>query len=249
MIGLALIPARGGSKGIPNKNIHPVGRVPLIVWSVAAALESPVIQRVIVSTDDAQIADIAQRCGAEVPFLRPAELAGDAAPDIGFVRHALDWLAREEGWRPDVVFHLRPTTPLRDPAHFAAALDALRAAPQATALRSAHALAESPDKMFRIDGGWFRTWRDGAEPGGLENAPRQSFPPAFLPNGYVDILLPDTPERYGTLHGPRILPYVTPSCIEVDGPEDIDRLELELAARGHGLLDACRARAAAIPNL
>jgi N-acylneuraminate cytidylyltransferase len=112
---LALVPARGGSKGLPRKNILPLGGHPLIAWSIAAGLQAETVGRVVCSTDDPEIAEVAARCGAEVPFLRPAELAMDDTLDLPVFQHAMDWLEREQGWRADVVVQLRPTSPLRFP--------------------------------------------------------------------------------------------------------------------------------------
>ena len=110
---LALIPARGGSKGIPRKNIRSFAGHPLIAYSIAAGLQARQPMRVIVTTDDEQIAEVARRCGAETPFLRPAELAQDHTTDLPVFQHALRWLAEHEDYHPQVVVHLRPTTPIR----------------------------------------------------------------------------------------------------------------------------------------
>src|SRR4051812_3665483 len=109
---LALIPARGGSKGIPRKNTMVMAGRPLIAWSIDHALQSTRITRVIVSTDDAEIATVAEQWGAEVPFVRPAEYAGDLSPDIDVFRHAFEFLATNESYEPDMVVHLRPTGPV-----------------------------------------------------------------------------------------------------------------------------------------
>src|SRR5512138_1364692 len=95
---LALIPARGGSKGIPRKNIRNFAGYPLIAWSIAAAKQSDLVARVIVSTDDEEIASVARAYGAETPFLRPAELAQDQTTDLPVFEHALDWLKEQEGY-------------------------------------------------------------------------------------------------------------------------------------------------------
>src|SRR5512143_2824347 len=107
---LALIPARGGSKGIPRKNIRPFAGHPLIAYSIAAARQADSVTRVIVSTDDDEIAAGARAEGAETPFLRPPELARDDSPDLPVFRHALQWLAEKDGYHPDVVAQLRPTS-------------------------------------------------------------------------------------------------------------------------------------------
>ncbi len=110
---IALIPARGGSKGIPRKNITLVAGKPLIVWTIEAAQKSRLITRVVVSTDDEEIADISLKAGAEVPFLRPSSLAEDTTPAIPVIIHALDWLAAKDDYHPEYLALLQPTSPLR----------------------------------------------------------------------------------------------------------------------------------------
>src|SRR5512140_3943973 len=110
---LAIIPARGGSKGIPRKNIRDVAGYPLIAYSIAAGLQARTVTRVIVSTDDEEIAAVAREWGAETPFLRPAEFAQDKTTDLPVFEHALKWLEEVEGYHPDVIVQLRPTSPIR----------------------------------------------------------------------------------------------------------------------------------------
>ncbi|NML46874.1 acylneuraminate cytidylyltransferase family protein [Ramlibacter sp. G-1-2-2] len=118
---LALIPARGGSKRLPRKNLLPLGGVPLIGWSIRNALALPEVDQVLVSTDDAEIADTARELGADVPWLRPAELATDTASSNDAILHALDQCAAA-GRPHDVLLLLQPTSPFRDPAQLAEAL-------------------------------------------------------------------------------------------------------------------------------
>ena len=110
---LVIVPARGGSKSIPRKNIRRFAGHPLLAYSIAAGRQAESVGRVLVSTDDAEIVEVARRFGAEAPFLRPAELAGDDTPDLPVFEHALEWLRREEGYQPEVVVQLRPTSPVR----------------------------------------------------------------------------------------------------------------------------------------
>ncbi|MDZ4260655.1 MAG: acylneuraminate cytidylyltransferase family protein [Candidatus Sungbacteria bacterium] len=114
---LGLITARGGSKGIPGKNIKELAGKPLIAYTIEAAHASGVFDRVIVSTDDEKIADVAKAYGCTVPFMRPAELAGDTTPHNPVLRHALEWLRDKENYVPDLVMILQPTAPLRTAAH------------------------------------------------------------------------------------------------------------------------------------
>jgi N-acylneuraminate cytidylyltransferase len=111
---LCVIPVRGGSKGVPGKNLREVGGRPLVTWSINHALDSATPMRVIVSTDDSAIATVAADAGAEVPFMRPAELATDEAPTEPTVMHAIEWV-RNEGWEPDAIILLQATSPVRLP--------------------------------------------------------------------------------------------------------------------------------------
>lgn len=239
---LALVPARGGSKGVPGKNVRPVEGFPLIAYSIAAARLAKRVDRTIVTTDDPGIAEAARRFGAEVPFMRPAELAGDKSPDRGFVVHALEWLEREEGWVPDLVAHLRPTTPLRDPAVIDAAIAALLEDPRATSLRSAHELPEPPQKMFGIGPeGWFEGLFPHDPRPEYYNLPRQTFPPAYHPNGYVDILRSAFVRSGESLHGPRIKAFVTETTVEIDTAADLELLEFRVRRWSSPVMDHLRA--------
>ena len=120
---LGLIPARGGSSGIPRKNIIPMAGRPLLSYTCEAALGSRVLSRVVLSTDDEEIAGVGRHCGVEVPFLRPADLARDDTPSVRVAQHALDWLREREGWEADVLVLLQPTSPLRLSHHIDEALD------------------------------------------------------------------------------------------------------------------------------
>ena len=112
---LGLIGIRSGSKGLPNKNIKQLGNRPLVGWIIKAALASKSITRLIVSTDSQVYADIATKCGAEVPFLRPSSLAQDNSPEYDYVKHSLDWLEKNESYRPEFVVRLMATSPLQSP--------------------------------------------------------------------------------------------------------------------------------------
>lgn len=124
---LALVTARGGSKGLPRKNVLPLAGRPLIAWSIQAAQQAACRPRVVVSTDDEEIAQAARDWGAEVPFLRPAELARDDSPHIDVILHAVGWLEREQGYRPQWVLLLQPTSPLRQARDIDQALALARA--------------------------------------------------------------------------------------------------------------------------
>src|ERR1043166_7224804 len=133
---LALIPARGGSKGIPRKNLMQLAGKPLIAYSILQTQRSTRINRVIVSTDDEEIAQVARQWGAEVPFMRPSEYAQDLSPDIDVFRHALTWLQENDHYKPEMVVQLRPTGPARQVALIDQAIELLVAHPAADAVRS-----------------------------------------------------------------------------------------------------------------
>lgn len=237
---LAIVPARAGSKGVRGKNLRPLAGHSLIAYSVVAGLRCKAINRTVASTDSEDLAATARRYGAEVPFLRPAELADDKSPDIDYIRHALEWFEREENWIPDLVIQLRPTTPLRDPLVIASAIAAL--APDATAdsLRSAHELAESPHKMLQIiDGRFAGFFPDDPRPDYF-NLPRQMFPKAYHPNGYVDICRRDQVMQHNTLYGRSIKPFITERSAEIDTEDDFAFLEWQLSRRNHPIVNLVR---------
>ena len=234
---MALIQARAGSKGVPGKNIRPLGGHAMIAYSIAAARLCPEIGRVIVSTDGPAIADIARCYGAEVPFLRPSKYATDAATDAEVIRHALDWLATNEGYEPDLLVQLRPTTPLREPSILSRAIERLSGDESATSLRSAHEVAEPPQKMFVLDGGYWTGLFPAEKREEYFHLPRQAFPTAYYPNGYVDILKPSyiRAATNGSIYGGRILAFTTAIAPEVDIPEDLSYLEYLIERLGHPL--------------
>jgi CMP-N,N'-diacetyllegionaminic acid synthase len=226
---VAIIPARSGSKGLINKNIAPLGGFPLIAYSIVAAKLTSDIERVIVSTDSEQYAEIALSFGAEVPFIRPISISTDSSTDFEFMIHAIDWLEENDGDTPEYWVHLRPTTPFRDPKIIQTAIEFLLNRDSATALRSAHKCSESPFK-------WFRHNEEGflmaltSENTDLDhfNSPRQIFPEVFIPDGYVDIVRRSFLKTSGLLHGNKVLAFASPVCTEIDSVEELKRLEFEL---------------------
>lgn len=214
---LALVPARGGSKSIPRKNLRLVGGKPLIAWSIEHGLKSRLITRVIVTTDDPEIAETARRHGAEVPFLRPAELSDDDAVDFSFHRHALEWLRDNEGYVPDQVVQLRPTTPQRRVEVIDQAIRLFAAHPEADSLRAVTPAGFTPYKMWRMVDGCLKpllTLEGHDEP---YNMPRQKLPEIWQQDGYIDITRPRTVFEQHSTTGRRILPFVIDSeSIDID---------------------------------
>jgi len=232
---LALIPARGGSKGIPRKNVRLIAGRPLIAYSIAHALQSQLIGRVIVSTDDEEIATAARAAGAEVPFLRPAEFAQDLSPDLDVFRHALQWLRENEQYTPELVVHLRPTGPVRRIELIDDAIGRMLAAPQADALRSVSVPTLTPYKMWRLENGFLKPLV--SVPGVAEphSMPRQMLPEVYWQNGYVDIVRARTILEKNSMTGDALLPFiVTDRIYELDYVESIPEVArvLEALARG-----------------
>lgn len=225
---IALIPARSGSKGVPHKNIRKLGEHPLIEWSIAACNATASINRTIVSTDSEDYARLSREMGADVPFLRPAELSGDRSTDYDFIKHALDWFALNGG-EPEYIVHIRPTTPFRNPKLIDEAVEAFINNPKATALRSVHPMSESAYKTFEIapSGQLKRVASDSTELDAANNA-RQEFPSTYIANGYVDVLSTRFIRKMQLIHGNHVVPYVTPVVGEVDTEDDFSNLELEL---------------------
>tara|TARA_Y100001960_G_C14723163_1_gene853572 strand:- start:56 stop:793 length:738 start_codon:yes stop_codon:yes gene_type:complete len=232
----AIIPARGGSKSIKDKNIAIVGGYPLLAYSIAAARMVPEIEKVVVSTDSPEYAEIAERFGAEVPFLRPAELATDTSTDIDFMSHAIDWFDETYGNNPEYWLHLRPTTPFREPKIISQAILEIEKRPDATALRSGHISPESPFKWFTVNSdGFFANILGNDTDLDKYNGPRQNFPEVIVPNGYVDIIKTSFLKSTGRLHGDKVLGFTSPFCTEVDSIEELKLLEFQMADQASSL--------------
>lgn len=225
---VAVIPARSGSKGVPDKNIKLLAGHPLITYSIAAARLTVSIDRIIVSTDSEEYANIARKYGVEVPFLRPDEISGDTSTDYDFVRHLLDWMLYNEGNLPKYLVHLRPTTPLRNVTYIEAAIERIKRANYATALRSVHEMSESAYKAFEIEGGCLKSFGSNSFALDIANDPRQRFKKTYQANGYVDVIKTEYVIENKKLHGDHVLAFVTPHVIEIDTAEDFDYLEYQV---------------------
>ncbi len=216
---LAIIPARGGSKGIPRKNIRPFAGYPLIAYSIAAGLQSELVTRVVVSTDDEEIAAIAREYGAETPFMRPAELAQDKTTDLPVFEQALTWLAENEGYRPDVVVQLRPTSPIRPRTCVDEAVRTLLAHPDADCVRGVVPAGQNPHKMWRLPEGRNAPMKNLLDVPGIAepyNAPRQILPPVYWQTGHIDAIRPAAILEKGSMTGDVIYPLVIDPRYTVD---------------------------------
>lgn len=216
---LAIIPARGGSKGIPRKNIRLFAGHPLIAWSIAAAGQSDLVTRVIVSTDDEEIAAVARAFGAETPFLRPAEFARDDTTDLPVFEHALRWLAEHEHYHPDLVVQLRPTSPIRPRDCVDDAVRILQAHPDADCVRGVVPAGQNPHKMWRLLDGEQAPMKNLLDVPGLAepyNAPRQALPPVFWQTGHIDAIRTSTLLEKHSMSGERIYPLLIDPRYTVD---------------------------------
>jgi len=225
---MAVVPARSGSKGVPNKNIRELSGKPLLAYSIVAAQKASLIDRIIVSTDSDEYAFLAKEYRAEIPFLRPSEYADDKSTDYDFVKHLLDWLADNENTLPEYIVHLRPTTPFRNPDVLDDAIKKFIINEKATSLRSAHKMSESAYKQFELDDKYFKTICTGNFDLDDANNGRQSFAATYAPNGYVDILKTSHILSKKLLHGKRVMGYITDYTTEVDTEEDFEFLEWQI---------------------
>jgi len=220
---LAIIPARGGSKGIPRKNLHPFLGKPLIYWSILAAQESTLIDRILVSTEDPEIAAIASELGAEVPFLRPASLATDDATDYPVIRDCVEKLETNEGLRPEVIVQLRPTSPLRPTGLIDEGIQMLIDTPDADSLRVVCEPQNNPYKMWRLAGKFMQPLIETSIDEAF-NQPRQKLPEAYWQIGTLDVIRTKTIFEKKSLSGSKILPLVVDPSIAID-IDDMDSLE------------------------
>jgi N-acylneuraminate cytidylyltransferase len=226
---LALIPARGGSKGIPRKNVRDFAGYPLIAWSIAAAKQSKSVTRVIASTDDGEIAAVAREYGAETPFMRPLELAQDHTTDLPVFKHALKWLEDIEGYKPDVVIQLRPTSPIRPRDCVDGAVMVLTEHADADCVRGVVAAGQNPFKMWRFNG-HDKPMNPLLEAAGIPepyNAPRQILPPVYWQTGHIDVIRTSTITEKHSLTGNMIYPFVIDPryTVDIDTPADWAKYE------------------------
>ncbi len=228
---LALIPARGGSKGVPRKNILNVAGKPLIAYSIRQALDSALINRVIVSTDDTEIARISSQYGAEVPFLRPEKYAQDLSADIDVFRHAIKWLAVNEHYEPELIVHLRPTGPVRKVSLIDKSISLLLERPDVDALRSVSLALQTPYKMWSLkNSDLMRPLLTIKDIDDCQSIGRQELPAVYWQNGYVDILRPKSLIRHNRMWGDRVMPFIiSEPILEIDYPEDIPAVEKVLS--------------------
>lgn len=235
---LGLITARGGSKSIPRKNITLLAGKPLLAYTCEAALASRRLTRVVLSTDDEEIAEVGRGCGVEVPFLRPSELARDDTPSLAVVRHAVSSLREMYGFYPDVVVLLQPTSPLRRAQHIDDAMERMLE----TGAETVVSVIEVPHRfspysiMENRDGWLLDFWQD---PLPFNRYQRQQVPTLYARNGPAVLATrTDVIVNGDTLYGSRVAAYVMDTCdsVDIDDAFDLELVSWLLSRRAKSLL-------------
>lgn len=230
---VAVVPARGGSKAIPKKNVVSLGGRPLLAFTADAARGSGALDRVLLSTDDEEIAAVGRSVGLEVPFLRPAEISGDDAPMISVLVHALDWLESTGAASVEALVLLQPTSPFRESRHIDEAVALFRkhqADSVVSVMEVPHQFA--PSSIMRLDDGKLSRYLEGE----AASPRRQDKERFWARNGpAVLVLRPGTTIRTGRLYTENTYGYLMDraSSLDIDGPEDLLMAELLVAARGN----------------
>jgi N-acylneuraminate cytidylyltransferase len=224
---LAIIPARGGSKRIPHKNIKLLAGKPLIEYTIDTAKKSKYIDRIITSTDDKEIADISLRAGSEIPFIRPTEFATDSATDFQVIYHAINWMIDRESYKPDIIVQLRPTSPLRTVEDIDLAIEMIVSNQNVDSVRTVTLPEQSPYKMYKINGDGLidpiLSYNDIPE---SYNLPNQDLPKIYKQVGYVDVIWTKVILEKKKMSGDKILPLILPIAYSgINVPEDWDYYE------------------------
>ena len=219
---VALIPARSGSERVPDKNIRPLAGHPLLAYAVASATQAGIFDRVVCSTDSGKIAEVAQRYGADVPFLRPAALATATLPDIEWIKHALDQL----GEHYDLFAIVRATNPFRGPDVLRRGLEQLLATPEADSIRAVELVKQHPGKMWVLEGKTMRPLLDQSQLDVAWHAGQyQALPPIYVQNSALEIAWTRVVSQTGTREGRVVSPFLTQGQegFNIDDEEDWDR--------------------------
>lgn len=233
---LAIIPARGGSKGVPRKNIKPLADKPLVAWVIEAAKATPLVNRVVVSTEDEEIASVARKYGAEVPFMRPPEFAKDLSTTLEVLEHALVHLIEHEEYSPDIVLLLPPTAPLVLPSDITQGVEALLNDHFADSVRPVVPSAKHPYKNLRIEDGYLRPFYEADITGFEEpyDMPRQLFPNAYVYSGAFQVIRTKTILEHKSLSGARMgyihMPHER--SVNIDTIDDFEYADMLMRRRG-----------------
>ena len=225
---VGLIPARAGSKRVPNKNVLQLQGHPLLAYTISAALDSGVFEKVIVSTDSDEYAQIALHYGAEVPFLRPNSLAQDSSADIGWVAHALENLALI-GFEFEIFSILRPTSPFRNASTIRRAYEEFSSRTDIDSIRAVELCSQHPGKMWRIKGDHLVPLLS-VQPDGLDwfSSPTQSLPEVWVQNASLEIAFSRCVLESESISGNRIAPFKTvfPEGIDINSEFDFARAKM-----------------------
>ena len=215
---LGIVPARSGSKGIPNKNVRLLAGVPLLSRAIRSGLDSGVINRVLLTTDSREFADVGIKAGAEVPLLRPSELARDDTPMLPVIQHAVRHIIAD-GWFPEIVVLLQPTAPFRLPQDIAKAVELLRDNPQADSVVSVEAVPDhfSPYFVMKVLDNRLLPFM----PDGLKITRRQDAPKVYTRNGQFYVMRTQTLLEKNSIYGDHCLPFVTShEAVNLDTMDD-----------------------------
>jgi CMP-N-acetylneuraminic acid synthetase len=236
---LAVIPARGGSKGVPRKNILPLCGKPLIAYTIETAVKSRLIDATIVSTDDQKIAEVARKYEGDVPFLRPSELAQDNSPDIDFLKHALQWVEKNRNWHPEILVILQPTLPFRTVEDVDNTLQFMLDQNCDSVRTLAAPTHVTPYKMWFLDnpetGRMSPVLKTEYFDELLTDVPRQKLKPTFWQPGIV-IATRSEFVRKGKVFGPDLRGFVVDikNAHDIDEPADFDYAEYLMSKRLSG---------------
>lgn len=226
---IALIPARGGSKGIPKKNLHELCGKPLIAWTIQEAKKCLFFDKIIVSTDDTEIAEVSKKYGAEVPFLRPNRLAKDNSLTFDTIVHTLDYL-ETKNYKVDVLVLLQPTSPLRTSDDITTALKLfIENKENIDSVVSVSKMIHSPYWSLKIENNYLKA-NFGDKYLSLR---RQDLPELFLPNGAIYISSKENIQKNKGFFGKRTIPHIMPNerSIDIDNIIDLKLVELLLGER------------------
>jgi CMP-N,N'-diacetyllegionaminic acid synthase len=227
----AIIPARGGSKGIPGKNIKSLGNKPLIAYSIEQAKGSKYINDIIVTTDDETIGSVAKTYGAIVPYLRPKEISGDYATDYEFIKYHLEWCKENDVELPELIVQLRPTYPLRKIEILDECIERMLDVEKCyDSLRTVIPNEKTPYKMYTINDNNMNLIPLFNEVDGIKepyNQPRQILPKTYMHNGYIDIIRTLSFFKFDSITGNNICPYILPreEIFDIDTMDDWRKVE------------------------
>ena len=231
---MCLILARGGSKRIPKKNVKKLAGKPLIAYTIECAKHSKYINRIIVSTDDKEIAKVAKEYGAEVPFYRPDKISQDDSTELDAFKHALGWLKENENYEPDMVVKLFATAPFRTTSSVDKAIELLLDNPEADSVRSVKLCSEHPHKMWRIDSERLKSLIP------LEQKQKEAhtlsyhiLPEVYIQNAAIDVTKPENVWEKDSVTGVNIMPFVMDDMesIDINDPLDFEFAEMILKKR------------------